>query len=230
LQQLGCKIIVIDSGSTDQTIQIAQSYGAQVIEHPWEGFGKQKQYIERTLPKGWLLCLDADEWLNSKAVQSIRQLFQKGKIDKKAYILYRNDVYIGKIKNRALLKRHPFLRLYNSHHVGHDDAIVVESVNYDLKKAGKIKGRVFHIAVRSIWHVAQKENNYSNLEQSRISKSTQELSWRIFVEMPIFFIKYYVVRFAILGGWQGFCYAMIYSFARFHRIAKLLEKNEEWRQ
>ncbi len=230
MQSLAREIVVIDSGSTDGTQAIAESYGARVIHHDWEGYGKQKQFATTQIPRGWVLHLDADEWLDQQLIQSIRELFKDGKPEQAAYALGRNDVYLGRIENRTFMKRHHFPRLYDSRQTDYNSETVVEGLDRTGSKIKTLKGRMFHIAVRSIWQVAEKENAYSDLEQQRISKPLRVLSWRLFFEMPIFFVKFYIIRGCIFGGLQGFCYAMIYSFARFQRILKLLENQAGWRR
>ena len=225
MQLLVQEMVVIDSGSTDGTQKIAAAYGARVIHHDWEGFEKQRQFAVTQIPEGWILCLDSDEWLSEKLIYSIRELFNNGAPSPPAYGFYRNDLYLGKIKNRTFMKRHAFPRLYDSR--------VYDSgkLDYNCEPVKKnLKGRMFHSAIKSIWHVACKENSYTDVAQNRINKPFATLSCRLFFEMPIFFVKFYIIRGCIFGGLQGFCYAIIYSFSRFQRILKLLENQPEWRR
>ena len=135
LQCLTDKIIVIDSGSDDGTLEVARSYGAKIIKHDWAGFGPQKRFAEDQCSTDWVLNLDCDEWLNDRLIRSIRRLFEKGAPQESVFALARNDVYLGRVKNRSFMKRHYFLRLYNRKKVRFDKELVVEGVNYDLKKA-----------------------------------------------------------------------------------------------
>ena len=225
LQGLVDEIVVVDSGSTDDTQAIARSYGARVIEQAWLGHGLQKRFAEEQCRHDWLLNLDADEWLNPRLTKSIRALFSAGLPAEAAYVLKCRALCHGQLGVWPHLKTHPFVRLYDKTKVRFSRDIVVEAVEADLSRTKKLRGIVYHRAVRSFWHLADKENLYSSLDSQRITKPRATLSWRLWVEMPIFFFKFYIVRRYFLGGLKGFCYAMIYSFARFQRIAKLLERD-----
>ncbi len=232
MQKLGLdEIIVVDSGSTDNTREIAQSYGAKVIAHEWLGFiGSQKHFAEKQCRNQWLFNLDSDEWLNDKAIKNIRKIFLKGSPRCSAYKIGRNDLYIGRKHLFPWMKGHGFIRLYDSAKMNFKPDVVIDNIDYASSGTGRVKGRMFHTAVRSLWQVGEKENTYSDLEQSRIDKSLATLSRRLFLEMPLFFFKLYILRGMVFGGLAGFCYATIYSFARFQRIAKLLEKKSAWQE
>lgn len=231
MQKLGLdEIIVVDSGSDDKTKEIAKSFGAKVIFNKWPGFiGNQKVFAQTECSNNWIFNLDADEWLNDKAIKNIRLLFNReGGVKHPAYSIGRNDLYIGRKHIFPRMKAHQFIRLYDSRKANFKPGVVIDNIDYDPKHTGKIKGRMLHTAVKSLWHLAQKENTYTDLEQGHVEKTLPNLSWRLFLEMPLFFFKFYLLRGTIFGGLQGFVYAMIYSFSRFQRIAKLLEKNSIW--
>ena len=71
-------IVVVDSGSTDATVEIAGRRGARVVQKEWLGFGRQKQYAVEQAKHDWVLCLDADERLSPKLRESIGALFANG--------------------------------------------------------------------------------------------------------------------------------------------------------
>ncbi len=230
LQNLVEEIIVVDSGSKDHTQAIARSYGARVIEQPWLGHGRQKRFAEEQCRHDWLLNLDADEWLSPKLQQSIRALFADGFPEKEAYALRRCDIYHGQRLIWRHQRTHSFVRLYNRTKMRFSSDMVIDTVETDVRRTKKLRGTLYHRAVRNFWHLADKENNYSSLDAQRITKPLSTLSWRLWVEMPIFFFKFYIVRRYFMGGLRGFCYSMIYSFARFQRIAKLLERAPHWQR
>ena len=230
LQGLTEEFIVVDSGSTDGTQEIARSYGARVIEQPWLGHGLQKRFAEEQCRHDWIVNLDSDEWMDFKLHQSIRALFSKGAPPEKAYAFKRHDVYHGQLNLWLFPKSHPFVRVYDKTKVRFSEDAVIDVVEVDPYSTNRLRGTLYHRAVRSFWHLARKENNYSSLDAARANKPLGTLSWRLFMEMPIFFFKFYILRRYFLGGLKGFCYAMIYSFARFQRIAKMLERHPSWRR
>ena len=68
-------IVVVDSGSTDRTVAIAEEYGARVIHQDWLGYGKQKQFAVEQASHDWVFCLDADEWVSDELASSIQDVF-----------------------------------------------------------------------------------------------------------------------------------------------------------
>jgi glycosyltransferase involved in cell wall biosynthesis len=68
------EIVVVDSGSTDETVAIASAYKAKVIHQDWLGFGPQKQFAVQAASHDWVLCLDADEWPSAELVLQIKQI------------------------------------------------------------------------------------------------------------------------------------------------------------
>ena len=230
LQNLVEEVIIVDSGSTDGTQEIARSYGARVIEQSWMGHGLQKRFAEEQCRHDWLINLDADEWVDLKLQQSIRALFSNGAPLETAYAFRRRDIYHGQLNLLPFPRSHPFVRFYDKTKVRFSPNAVIDSVEIDPYLPKRLRGTFYHRAVRSFWQLAGKENNYSSLDAARIVKPLGTLSWRLFLEMPIFFFKFYILRLYFLGGLKGFCYSMIYSFARFQRIAKMLERHSSWRR
>ncbi len=230
LQGLVDEIVVVDSGSKDGTQETARLYGARVIEQSWLGHGPQKRFAEEQCSHDWLLNLDADEWLNQKLIEEIRALFAQSYPASDVYALWRRDIYHGQLNVWRQQKRHPFVRLYDKTKARFSNEPVIDVVEADVRTAKKLRGTLYHRAARSFWHLADKENNYSNLDSQRIAKPLGTLIWRLYLEMPVFFFKFYILRWYFLGGLQGFCYAMVYSFARFQRIAKILERHPRWQR
>lgn len=72
--------LVVDSGSTDDTVEIAKRVGAKVIHQDWLGFGPQKQFAVMQAPTDWVLCLDADEFLSPELSQSLQLLFEQNEL------------------------------------------------------------------------------------------------------------------------------------------------------
>ena len=77
VQGLANRVILVDSGSTDETISICKELSAEVVDHDWEGYGKQKQFALELCDSAWMLSLDSDESLNDDLANEIRRAIQK---------------------------------------------------------------------------------------------------------------------------------------------------------
>ena len=95
---LGSDVFVVDSGSTDQTVEIAKSSGAVVVEHPFENYGAQRNWAQANLPlkSEWALHLDADEFLTPELRSSIAQALGHAKDDVNGFLLRRRTVFMGR--------------------------------------------------------------------------------------------------------------------------------------
>ena len=90
------EILVVDSGSTDRTAEIASRYGARVISHPWEGYARQKNFAASQAKHDWILSLDADEALSAPLRESLLRLKQEGPGDAAGYVMSRAAFYQGR--------------------------------------------------------------------------------------------------------------------------------------
>ena len=221
------EIIVVDSGSTDRTREIAEAAGARFVHNDWQGFACQKAFAASLCRNDWVLDLDADEVLSDELVSNIKGLFSKPV-----------DADIAGFRMRWALSqpdpRHPFrhdkskkiLRLYNR------NKAVIEAEkdsNNDRPqvKHGRVldlKGDVLH---RTLISLEQMERKYCQLstEQARFlaEKGRKISSPRLFAEFPLKFLKYYLVHRQILNGWFGLSVAITAANRNFMRLAKARE-------
>ncbi|HEY8996333.1 MAG TPA: glycosyltransferase family 2 protein [Edaphobacter sp.] len=109
--QFADEILVIDSGSTDRTLEIAREYGARVISEPWKGFAQQKNSAIEKCSGEWILSLDADEELTLELQNEIAMLL-KGTPDADAYLLRRRNVFLGRWMRHGGYYPDPKLRLF----------------------------------------------------------------------------------------------------------------------
>mgnify|MGYP002065100052 CR=1 FL=1 len=89
------EVLVVDSGSDDETCEIARSMGARVVHQDWLGFGLQKKYAVNQAKHDWVLCLDADEWLSDALSRSIQQLLESPQAHY-AYRFPRRNILLGR--------------------------------------------------------------------------------------------------------------------------------------
>jgi len=228
------EIIVIDSGSTDDTVSISEKLGAKVVFNEWSGYVKQKSFGESLCRNNWILNIDADEELTDELQQEIKEKFSSSSYDKyRAYdinfvILHRKDK-----RARFLAPANRFIRLYDRRFCSFTNTIKTTTHDYvtfngDITEKDnivfKFRNSAYHSSGTSIEQLINKANFYSS-EQAKdmISLSRKPSLLRIFLEFPICFLKAFLIRRYFIFGFDGFVDSIIFAFARFARLAKTRE-------
>lgn len=216
------EVVVIDSGSSDATVAVAEAEGARVIFNAWPGFGQQKRFGEEQCGNDWLLNLDADEVVTPLLRVAISNLFMDGEPRLSVYGTPVNIVYPGWSKPRLWPRDHYCLRLYDRRKVRFKDSTLHDSVDPEGERVGHLPGGLDHYSVRSLDDLIRKcdERATYNALHAR-PKSATELNIRLLLELPWNFFKYYVVRTHITGGMTGFQFAAITAFYRWVRIVRM---------
>lgn len=221
------EIIVIDSGSTDDTVAIAEAAGARVIFNEWPGFGQQKRFGEEQCRYDWLLNIDADEVVSEELARDIRALFARATTPPLAvYGMRVSIVYPGRSKPRPFARDHYCLRLYDRRRCRFKDSTLFDSVAPGAERVGHLPGVLYHHSVRSLEDLARKADEratYNALHSK--PKPTPVLLTRAAVELPWNLFKYVILRTHILGGWTGVRYAWITAYYRWQRIVRMLRAN-----
>jgi glycosyltransferase involved in cell wall biosynthesis len=225
------EIIVIDSGSSDDTVSVAAFHGARVLHHDWQGYGMQKRFGEEQCTQDWLLNLDADEVVTAELATEISQIFEAGMPALAGYFLKVRDLLPGERKLAKHAHTNHCLRLYNKHKARFSDSPVHDSVLVREGKTVELEHPVLHRSFRSLAHMLEKINSYSNVQaEDLLKKGIKYPHLRLFVELKFGFIKLYFLRGYIYRGWRGFIYSVVYAFGRFLRIAKYIELKNEMKE
>ena len=219
-------IVVVDSGSTDDTQAIAQRLGARVVVNDWPGYGPQKRFAEDQCRHDWLLNLDADEVLPPVLAEEIAALFAGGMPAADAYELRIAEIFPGERAQHRFAYALAPVRLYRKSKGRYSPSPVHDRVDLapDARIA-RLKGTVHHYSVRSLGEQMDKLNGYSDAQADDLDKRGAKLSvLRLIVEFPANFIKAYIGRRHALRGVYGFMTAMNYAFYRYLRVAKHWER------
>lgn len=229
LEGLVEEVVVIDSGSTDGTKDIAAQYGAKVIVHEWEGYGPQKRFGEEQCAHDWVLNLDADEVLSEALTEEIRTRFAAEKESVAGYYLLIQDCLPGEDRPRAFAHTTKAVRLYNKTKGRFPTSPVHDRVQFTAADARLevLKAPVYHRSILSVEQAIIKLNRYSTMQAKDMKARGKRPSLpllRLITEFPIAFLKSYLLRGDVLRGRAGFVNAMTYAFSRFARIAKLWDK------
>jgi glycosyltransferase involved in cell wall biosynthesis len=227
------EIIIVDSGSTDNTTDIARNLGAKVIFNEWHGYVKQKIYGESLCQNDWILNIDADEELSKELQDEIEFIFASNNQDNyfayqtKIVILHRNDQ-----KARRFAPYNKCIRLYNrkySSFANNNDTTTHDSVlfnpNSNLQnKIYDLNGIINHRSGTSITQLIAKANFYSSEQAKDLVKLGRLPSKaRLITEIVICFFKTFFIRRYFVFGFDGFIDSIIFAFTRFIRLAKARE-------
>ena len=219
-------LVVVDSGSTDGTQQLAISLGARVIARDWAGYGPQKRFAEEQCRHVWLLNLDADEVVPDDLGSEIAALFARGEPDRPAWRIGIAEIFPGERRPHPLAYTLTPVRLYRRDRGRYAASPVHDRVELDAGIVpGRLRGVIHHFSVRSLGDQLDKLNRYSDQQADDLeARGVVIPSWRIFVELPGNFLKAYLGRRHLMRGTYGFLTAMNYAISRHLRIAKHYER------
>lgn len=219
------EVIVVDSGSSDDTISVAQAEGAHVFLQSWLGFGGQKRFAEEQCHHDWVLNLDADEVVPPELQSAIAELFRSGSPEHVAYGMPIHIVYPGQKKPRIWARDNWYVRLYNRKAVRFRDSRVHDTVVTDGHTVGRIEVPIHHFSIRSFHHLKTKLDERMSLSAEHAFVRNRALMLgRLTIEFPMNFYKYYFVRRHITGGMMGLRYATTHSIFRVLKIYRLWQK------
>ncbi|MBU1184553.1 MAG: glycosyltransferase family 2 protein [Proteobacteria bacterium] len=216
------QIVVVDSGSEDETLRIASDFGCEVFSEAWRGFGPQKQFAVEKCREAWTLVLDADERIPPETARVIRQIV--GSPDAAAgYSFPRKNFFQGRWIRHAGWWPDRVVRLFRKGEGCMTGAAVHESVAVD--------GPVEHLEV-PIEHwtesrldlILRKIDRYSTLGAQEAFVEGRRCSiWLAFLRAEFTFFQDYLLRGGFLDGPQGLTLAVTDAVNKFFKYAKLSE-------
>lgn len=234
------EIIVVDSGSTDDTVNIARNLGAKVFHNDWQGYARQKAYAESLCKNRWVFNLDADEELSVPLRNEIEYIFASAVQDQyKGYSINFIIMHRADVKPRWLAPSNRFIRLYktefasfkNSTNFSTRDAVTFNE-GISLKIAvHNLYNPAYHYSGVSLEQLTSKANFYSS-EQAKdmIINKRIPSKLRVYGEFFSCFFKAFFIRRYFIFGYKGFVDSMVFAFARFLRMAKTRELYESKEQ
>lgn len=215
------EVIVVDSGSQDNTVQIAQSLGARVVHQPWLGFGKQKHLAAQEAKNDWVLSLDADEALSQELQFEIQnKLLQLDPLT--AYQLPRVSYHLGRWIRHGGWYPDYQTRLFNKKHAQWNQDSIHEQVLAAKKE--QLKYDLCHWVFKNKSHQVITNDRYSSLQ----AKDEFEKNKKFNILKLIFrpwgkFIENYFLKRGFLDGLPGFMIAVSSSYSMFLRYCKVWE-------
>ena len=215
------EIIILDSGSSDNTVEICKQYTDKVFETDWPGYGKQKQRALDKATGDWVLAIDADERLTPELADEIHSALNNNPVEV-AFKTQWAVIVFGKQLNYGRSARY-VLRLFRREGAKFSEDIVHEKVILPEGKVRKLKNRLLHYSIRDYEHLMSKNSLYAWLGgKKRYEKGvTGGGLWGASIRAVLVFIQIYIFRRGFLDGSVGFLMAVMYSQAAFNKYAVL---------
>jgi glycosyltransferase involved in cell wall biosynthesis len=201
------EIVIVDSGSTDETLEIARQAGACIFEEPWKGFGAQKNSAISRATGDWVLSLDADEEVSPALAGEIQTLLA-GEPPLSAYRIPRLNHFLGRPLRHGGYWPDPKLRLFRRGAARFEDRAVHESMEAS-GPAGMLRNPVLHYCYPTLDDYIEHMNRYSNIGAEmlvgggRVPRSWLGFVWNTLVNPAATFLYNYVVRLGFLDGREG---------------------------
>jgi glycosyltransferase involved in cell wall biosynthesis len=218
------EIVIVDSGSTDKTIEICEKYGCNIYYNKFEGFGQQKQFALNKCKNNWVLSIDADEILSDNLKTELINTFNTDKIKYNGFYLPFATHYLGKTLKFCGLKHEKHLRLINKKHAHFTTPKVHESIIVD-GEISKMKNKIIHHTYRNLSHHLYKMNNYTDNAATEYLNNNKKISrFKAIIKFPVSFFIVYIIKGGIFDGYQGFMWSLFSAFYTSLKYAKLIEK------
>ncbi len=211
--------LVVDSGSRDDTVEIARARGARVIEQPWLGFGAQRRVAVEQAAHDWVLCLDADERLSPELAIAIGTTLRAPA--HAAFEMARRNRFFGRWLRHGEGYPDWTIRLFDRRRARWTDDVVHEHVVAD-GPIGRLDGDLLHASAESLDAYLAKQNRYSTLQAEAMHARGEHFSWVRLVGSPVVrFVRFYLLRAGFLDGSAGLVHIAIGCFTSFCKYAKL---------
>lgn len=215
------EIIVVDSGSEDDTTEIANSFGVTLLHQPWLGFGPQKKFAVGQSKTDWVLCLDADERISEKLKAAIIAEFKSPKF--LVYQMPRCNRFMGRWLRHGEGYPDFNIRLFNRQAANWSNDLVHEHV-VTSSPIGVLQGDIMHDTAETIANYLEKQNRYTTLQAEAMYKKGKVPSVVKVVLSPwVRFFKMYVIRRGWQDGFPGFVHITIGCLNSFFKYVKARE-------
>lgn len=218
--QFADQIVVLDSGSTDQTAELARGLGAEVsFNSHWQGFGIQKNHALALANADWVLSIDADERLSAELQAEIQQVLANPVVD--AYCFARLSSYCGQYIHHSGWYPDPVTRLFRRGAARFSDEIIHEKLVVK-GRVGQLRGQLLHESFPNFETVLDKVDRYSSAGAQRLLSKGRSSSFPKALGHGLWaFFRTYFLQMGFLDGWMGLALAISNAEGTYYRYLKL---------
>ncbi|WP_291490372.1 glycosyltransferase family 2 protein [Desulfurella sp.] len=210
------EIVIVDSYSIDNTVEIAKQYTDKIYFNKFVNYGEQKNFAIEKLSTDWILSIDADEVVSSSLKDEILKAIKNSKFDSyyiKIQLVFLNKALkFGGAQNWHLRLFRKGLKFSNSIH----EKVI-------SKNASRLNGKILHYSYKDLSHYIEKLNKYTSISATLNLKKNYNVHPIIRFNLELF--KRFIIRGAFLDGYEGVLYALLSSFYQLVKYAKVKELN-----
>lgn len=219
------EIIVVDCGSTDDTVALARQHGARVEHRDWTGWVDQKTYAHSLAAHDWILSLDADERVTPELAAEIQALLGS-EPPLLGYRMPRVGFMLGRWIRTTDYYPDYQLRLYDRRAGRWEGDYVHESVKLDSPR-GQLKGELLHYSYSDLEDQAARINRYSTLGADKLyARHSRAGLVAVVFQAPAAFLRSYILRWGFMDGMAGFILSVMSAYSVFLKYAKLWEDGQ----
>lgn len=220
------EIIIIDAGSTDNTLEYCRTFTNKIFSHPdWQGFGVQKNRALSYAQGDWILSIDADERISSALQKEIQQAIQQTTYT--AFQLSRRSRYCTRWINHSGWQPDQVIRLFRRTTAQFTNDLVHERVQVLSGAVGTLTTPLLHYSFNSLEEVLDKVNRYSTASAQMLYAKGQRSSLTQAIAHGIWaFVRTYLLKRGFLDGREGFMLAISNAEGTYYRYLKLMYLQE----
>ena len=220
------EIVLLDSGSSDNTVELARSQGVQVyVNRDWQGYGIQRQRAQAYATGDYVLMIDTDERVTPELAQSIRSVLvapQSGAI----YSIARRNYFLGRFMRHSGWYPDRVMRLYERERYHYNSNLVHESLDCKNAQIIALPGDLLHLTCRDFASFQRKQLNYATAwAQERHQRGKKASLMGIFTHTYGAFLKTLLLRGGVLDGKQGWLLAVVNAQYTFNKYTELWALN-----
>jgi glycosyltransferase involved in cell wall biosynthesis len=216
------EVFVVDSFSSDKTLDIAREFGARVVQHEYVNSAAQKNWAIPQSSHLWVLLVDADERVTPELGEEIRGILQRGPRHE-GYWIRRSNHFLGRKMNHCGWETDKVIRLFRRDKGRYED----REVHAEIELPGPLpvlQHPLLHYSFRSFSQYWKKMQLYSDWGASQMYKEGKRAGWVSIGLRPLQrFLKMYLIRLGFLDGIHGLALSMLGAFTVFLKYAKLWE-------
>jgi len=222
------EIVVVDSGSTDGTTDIARAKGATVLTREWSGYVDQKNFAAERVSNDWIFSLDADERIPPALAAEVQTLVSS-EPSKRGYRVPRVSFHLGRWIRTTDFYPDFQTRLYDRRAARWRGKYVHESVSVD-GPVGQLRHELEHYSYRDLRDHIDRINHYTSLAARQMHEAGRRAGpLDLLVHPPAAFVRNYVLRRGILDGTVGLTISLVNAYSVFLKFAKLWELQQQTR-
>jgi glycosyltransferase involved in cell wall biosynthesis len=224
------EIVVVDSFSTDKTVEIARRYTDLIVQVPFEGFGKLRNSAIAATSYDWIFSLDTDERCTEAARKEI-QCITNDPDASDAYYVPRRNLFMGRwIAHSGWYPDYRQPQLFRRGAQIFSDDVVHESFK-TMGRVGYLRSYIWQIPFRNLSQMIGKMERYSTLGGQKLADRGRNATMAQALVHAVFaFFRLYVIKRGFMDGWPGFVIALYNFESTFYKYAKRVEAGAKWDQ